>query len=902
MTEDFEDGVGLWDFSNGAEFPGAAGHLEAVPEAARSGKTGARLFYDFHRGGAYVGMSFILPEPEKLSAVEFEVRQPASVRLTFRATDRMGQTCQKPIEFDSTDWQTIRVRMDRWAFSWGGPADRRLRQPVTRIAILVERQGLSANRRVGHVDVDRVRFIPAAKSASRPEAPLEYIALEFPGGRKVSLPERAGEIQWTGGAGTLFGEPVEIAVTVAGAAAEAELVLRCGSHFEHFERSLGTVRPGAGEQTLSVPAPPGGWRWYGGENDGRLHGPVRLDGIGVRRARKGVAAGAVVVRRVTVRTRMPREQAVVIVPRHRSGQGGESALEVTLHNLLATPLSGRFTAEFRDETGQPTGRVERTLELPPKGEAVRLPVAPPVEDAVCSDITLSFASTDGRVRAVPVSAGLAAGIATGGNAKLVPESPWGMGLYLYRYPDTSDGSARMNRAAALARAAGVKWTREEILWHRTEPEKGRFDFRFYDRVVDCAHRHGVSVYGLLDYWSSWTKPYTEEGIADYCRWAAHVVAHYKDRIHYWEIWNEPNIFFWNGPKELYPVLLKRACAAIKKVDPGANILGCSTSGIDTPFIRRVMDADAPFDILTIHPYRGSLDDGGFMEELRGVRKLVGGRPVWITEMGWPTQIGGVSELEQARLLSRCYLCAAAVGGSPTVSWYDFREDGTDPFYNENHFGAVRYDLAPKAAYRALATVCNTLGTVTAARRLSVPDGFLGRCFEASDRAPTAVLWSRHRGGVFLVRGLSEHAVLRSFIGRDKPVEVRDGIAFVSVAPGAPIFLPDSKRAEFAGPVLAWTRHPLSLSPGRSNALSLTVDNVSPWPLTGPIELDAPAGWRVAVPAFSCNPGVRRTVAVRVTPPSNVRPDAYPFVLSVRTPHGKLVLVDTVRVLPAVIER
>jgi hypothetical protein len=185
------------------------------------------------------------------------------------------------------------------------------------------------------------------------------------------------------------------------------------------------------------------------------------------------------------------------------------------------------------------------------------------------------------------------------------------------------------------------------------------------------------------------------------------VAHFKDRVKYWEIYNEPNIFFWNGPKELYPVLVKKCCAAIKETDPEATVLAISTSGIDRAFIKKCLQADAPFDVLTVHPYRNKLNDSGFVREMRDVAALVGNRPVWITEMGWPTQIGGTTERTQASLLSRCYLSAVASGACQNISWYDFRDDGNDPFYNESNFGVLYEDMRPKPGYRALATLCHT---------------------------------------------------------------------------------------------------------------------------------------------------------------------------------------------------
>ena len=323
-----------------------------------------------------------------------------------------------------------------------------------------------------------------------------------------------------------------------------------------------------------------------------------------------------------------------------------------------------------------------------------------------------------------------------GDAVLRPQSPWGMGVYLYRYPHDLEGLARMDRAAAMAQAAGVEWSREEFSWARIETQPGRYDFRFYDQVVDTALKHGISVYGLLAYWSRWTEPYTEQGIEDFCRWARAVVLRYRDRIKHWEIYNEPNIFFWSGPRDLYPVLMKRCYQVIKEADPEATVLAISTAGIDRPFIQSCLDASAPFDILTIHPYRRHLSERGFMRELQETATLVEQRPVWITEMGWSTQITGTTERQQASLLARCYLTAVASGACQNVSWYNFRSDGSDPLYNEHNFGVLRADLTPKPAYRALATVCRSLDRGRPVRRED-----FGEAVWAVQMDDTVALWT-----------------------------------------------------------------------------------------------------------------------------------------------------------------
>ena len=46
-----------------------------------------------------------------------------------------------------------------------------------------------------------------------------------------------------------------------------------------FEKTIGEF-DGGDVSEIVVDAPPGdGWRWYGGENDGKRHGPLRIRGL-----------------------------------------------------------------------------------------------------------------------------------------------------------------------------------------------------------------------------------------------------------------------------------------------------------------------------------------------------------------------------------------------------------------------------------------------------------------------------------------------------------------------------------------------------------------------------------------------------------------------------------------------
>ena len=62
----------------------------------------------------------------------------------------------------------------------------------------------------------------------------------------------------------------------------------------------------------------------------------------------------------------------------------------------------------------------------------------------------------------------------------------------------------------------------------------------------------------------------------------------------------------------------------------------------------------------------------------------------------------------AELIARTYLCSIVSGVDPRTFWYNFRNDGDDPFYFEHALGTIRSDGRPKPAYLAYATLAAVL--------------------------------------------------------------------------------------------------------------------------------------------------------------------------------------------------
>ena len=902
-VEDFENGAAeRWSFSNGPEFPGATGTFGVLPDAARDGSAGGRLSFDFTKGGAYVQCTTALPTQPALDAVDLWIRKPAPNKMTVRAVDETGQTFQKDFNLTTTGWQRVRIRLSGWGFHWGGRNDGVFHGQATALGILVNQGGAAT----GHVDIDGIVGLPNTDSSAE-QPPASYVVTTFAddqmgfqvsGGPAGTTSRSNGAVHYDLSQGArslafssdtaLLGSPREARLKVRSDGSGYEARLYLYSHFQCFRTSLGTLDREGDIELVADLTGVGRWERPWGPDEGGVGFPLRLGQVELVKKDGGPATGSVPFEELSVTTELPAPNAPLFAHAMSTSTDDEVQFALTVRCVSEMPAQATVHTVIRDWAGRTVAQREVSRMLPAGGIPATFAVTQPTDGR--SALEAEFTVTAPGLRTERALATWAAPMPDPGSPAPDPSSPWGMGLYLYRYGGDARGLAEMDKAAALAQAAGIKWTREEMSWGRIEPRNGEFDWSFYDCVVDTATRHGISVYGLIGYWSPWTKPFTEEGIADYCGYAQALVRRYGDRVKHWEIWNEPNIFFWDGPKEIYFELLKRAYAAIKEVDPDAVVFGCSTAGIDTWFVRKTLESGAPLDGLTIHPYRSTLDDEGFMGELRDVAGLVAGKPVWITEMGWPTQVGGATEREQAGLLARAYVGAIASGAVQNISWYDFRDDGGNPYYNEHRFGVVRNDLSPKPGYRAAAAVARTIG----ARRPSAVekwDGDVLACRFGDGEDQVVVVWALEADQAVALYGAGNAIDVIDLMGDPVPTASVGGVCVLGLRHGSPVFIRtggSTIRGRPAGLQLSMDAD--AVHPGGTAVVTLETGEGD----IGDVVLDwyAPPG--ISVQDISAGKW-------RLRASGDATPGVYTVPVSVKLASGEVLLTVTVPIVPEVVE-
>lgn len=271
--------------------------------------------------------------------------------------------------------------------------------------------------------------------------------------------------------------------------------------------------------------------------------------------------------------------------------------------------------------------------------------------------------------------GVCAAIASAA-ALAAQDSPYGVCAHVSR--DEFDGRVLTYE---MARHAGIGWVRTDFDLARAFRAKGeKPDFSRFDAVVDDAAEQGLMVLPIFAVPPAWARP-VEQHLDEWGKCVFETVRHFGDRLPVIEIWNEENIqAFWKPKPDVaaYVKVLKAAAAAARAANPKVKIAFGGTSGVPIGFFREAyrLGAKDSFDIMNVHPYthpsapEGRVDAS--IEELRGLMAEFGdaGKPVWITELGYPTHlvtVGNARLLAAALKVARPELRTWRVVYAPSVS-------------------------------------------------------------------------------------------------------------------------------------------------------------------------------------------------------------------------------------------
>ena len=227
-------------------------------------------------------------------------------------------------------------------------------------------------------------------------------------------------------------------------------------------------------------------------------------------------------------------------------------------------------------------------------------------------------------------------------AQGAPASPYGVCAHLARGSEFKTQTEELR----LMNQAGIAWARSDFDWSGVQPDADTWHFDHLDTVVSNAEKASVQMLPILDYNVAFAYP-AYQHLDLWEKYVRTVVGRYRTRLPVWEVWNEQNLegFWKNANPQDYLTLLKRTYETVKSVDPKLTVAVGGFAGVPTNFIDRLyQDGGAKyFDVMNVHPYGHPSEPETYLEsQLAGLKAIMakhgdGAKPVWITEIGWPTQ-------------------------------------------------------------------------------------------------------------------------------------------------------------------------------------------------------------------------------------------------------------------------
>jgi hypothetical protein len=475
-------------------------------------------------------------------------------------------------------------------------------------------------------------------------------------------------------------------------------------------------------------------------------------------------------------------------------------------------------------------------------------------------------------------------------ARTIPNTdvnPYGANFFLDREVEPW----KRKQTVEMARQAGLGWARQQFAWAEIEPlRKGEFidpvsrdsSWTKFDDLVDLVRSNGLQVIARLDRAPAWARPpgtrdeTPPTDLTDYGDFVYAFVDHFRGRIQYIQIWNEPNIYPEWGEQAVDPAayteMLKIAYQRAKEADPNVQVLsaplaitlgephpepGRWRSMPDPDYLEAMYQAGAGtyFDILAANAFgfdRPPTDPPD--EKVLNFQRVVlqrqimerhgdSDKPVWFVEYGWNAAPDSftdealiwkrVSEEQQAgytlqgiELAQREWAWAGAFN-----VWY-FRQTGQQysPDDAAYYFRMVDIDFTPRRVYDAVLDATRALFVASSGHfqetapavqaderwHTAVAPQASGQALLESDQ-PGASLTIAFRGNsldLIARRGPQEGQLLVTHDGRN--------------VPGLPVDDQGRSYIDLYSPAIEWqARLPIARGLGSGqHVLRLTVSDVS----------------------------------------------------------------------------
>ena len=324
---------------------------------------------------------------------------------------------------------------------------------------------------------------------------------------------------------------------------------------------------------------------------------------------------------------------------------------------------------------------------------------------------------------------------------------------------------KRERTVSMAAEAGIRWAKIEFSWAEIEPRKARspadYNWSKYDSIVDLCERYGLRVIARVDRAPDWSRQDNTvagsppDDFNDYGDFIHAFAEHYKGRIDYIQIWNEPNLWQEWGNRPVDPAgyveLLRIAYTRAKEANPDVYVLSAPlaiTLGEPHPepgkwramddlqYLEAMYKAGVQpyFDILSAnvfgmqYPPEDAADPGKLnfarVTLQRRIMETYGdsNKAIWFNEFGWDAPPsdwpedkltwGRVSETQQADYALRAIdIARRQWPWAGVINFWYFRQVGDiPPDRADYYFRVVDVDFTPRRVYYAIKDAATALTT------------------------------------------------------------------------------------------------------------------------------------------------------------------------------------------------
>ncbi len=359
---------------------------------------------------------------------------------------------------------------------------------------------------------------------------------------------------------------------------------------------------------------------------------------------------------------------------------------------------------------------------------------------------------------------------------------------------------------------GVSAFRDEIYWKTVERSDRSITISSVPRgMVDALAASPtpyrpmlIADYGHPNY-DGGRQPFSSVGRAAYARYARSLLSSYGPKLPYLEIWNEWNLGMGNsdrvsGTPQAYAALFKATKAEISANGASTKILlGAVGDDLnDWSWTKQLLGEGvlAAASGYSVHLYNYMAGSKAVPEEmfarLERLQEILRAAnhgsdyPVYVTEVGWPTNIGagGVSQRLAGAYLSRFLLEASGYGWLKGVWIYDLIDDGIVKTEREHNFGLYDTTGKPKAGTCMVRQAIALLNNFQLVAKGETTNSVRWLQFERKDRATTAfIVFSKLKGGsATLPIKVKASALCEVELGAPKPPRIDS----VSLSPGGTV--------------------------------------------------------------------------------------------------------------------